>query len=90
MHSGQSHRMKHFYLLSIIFYLSTMNSPAIRTVLLLLHVAANFLLVNYLLRYDITGKWVYFIGFILLLFLLLFLFIKHMVSYIYFIKSKTK
>lgn len=67
-----------------------MNALLLRTVAILLHATGNFLLVTFLLSYDITGSWVFFIGFIVLLLLLLFLFIKHTVSYIYFIKTKTK
>jgi uncharacterized MAPEG superfamily protein len=67
-----------------------MNDFVLRTAALLLHAAANIFIVTYLFKYDITGSWVFFIGFITLLLLLLFLFIKHLLSYIYFIKNKTK
>ncbi len=67
-----------------------MNQFALRTVLIILHAAANFILITILLDYDISGSWVRFIGFIALALLLLFLFIKHLLSYIYFIKTKTK
>lgn len=68
-----------------------MNSLFVRTTAILLHAVLNFLLVNFFVStYDLTGKWVLFIGFILFLLLLLYFFIKHIVSYIYFIKTKTK
>jgi hypothetical protein len=67
-----------------------MNAFMLRTAVLVLHAAANILLITFLFNYDITGSWVFFIGFIVILLLLLFLFIKHLLSYIYFIKTKTK
>jgi len=67
-----------------------MNAFVLRTIAIVLHAVANFLLVTYLLNADITGSWLYFTGFIVLIAVLLFLFIKHLVSYIYFIKTKTK
>ena len=68
-----------------------MNNIVIRTFVLILHAVINFLLVNYILNhFDLTGRWLSFIGFILLAFLLSLLFITHIVSYIYFLKTKTK
>ena len=64
-----------------------MNSLIWRSTALLLHAAANFFLISYLFRYDITGSWLYFIGFIAIALILLYLFIRHLVSYIYFIKK---
>ncbi|HKO79267.1 MAG TPA: hypothetical protein VJU78_02690, partial [Chitinophagaceae bacterium] len=62
----------------------------IRTAALLLHALINFLLVSWLVNFDITGKWAFFIGFLIILLVLLYFFIKHIVSFIYFIKTKTK
>ena len=76
--------------LTSITKLCRMNDFVLRTTALILHAAANIIIVTYLFNYDITGSWVFFIGFIALLLLLLFLFIKHLLSYIYFIKTKTK
>ena len=67
-----------------------MNNLLVRTVAIILHAIVNLLLVNWLVNFDITGKWIFFAGFILLLLFLLFLFVKHIVSFIYFIKTKTK
>jgi hypothetical protein len=67
-----------------------MDNVLLRTFLLVFHGVANFLFISYLYRYDITGSWLYFIGFIVIVLFLLFLFIKHLLSYIYFIKTKTK
>ena len=67
-----------------------MNRLIIRTSALLLHAFLNFVLVSYLLNYDLTGSWIVVTGFIILLFLLVVLFIRHLLSYFYFIKTKTK
>lgn len=67
-----------------------MNAFVLRTVALVLHAVANIIVITLLFNYDITGSWIFFIGFIAILLLLLFLFIKHLLSYIYFIKTKTK
>jgi len=67
-----------------------MNNTSLRTAAILLHAIINFLLVNWLVNFDVTSKWLFFIGFIIFLLLLLFLFVKHIISFIYFIKSKTK
>ena len=67
-----------------------MNNLLVRTAAIILHAIINFLLVNWLVNFDITGKWIFFIGFIVVLLFLLFLFVKHIVSFIYFIKTKTK
>lgn len=67
-----------------------MNTLFFRITALLLHAVANFIIVSYAVNFDITGKWISFIGFILLLFVLLYFFIRHLASFIYFIKTKTK
>ena len=67
-----------------------MNTILLRTTLLLLHAAANLVLVTWLVSFDITGKWVSFIGFIFVLLLLMYLFIRHIISLIDFFKTRTK
>lgn len=57
---------------------------------ILLHAAANFLLITWLTNFDITGSWLTLAGFIVLLALLLLLFIKHILSFIYFLKTYLK
>ena len=64
-----------------------MNSLIWRTTAILLHAAANFFLISFLFRYDITGSWIGFIGFIVLALVLLYLFIKHLISFLYFLKK---
>ena len=67
-----------------------MSPLALRTTAIILHAAANYVLVTILIGYDLTGSWLKFIGFIVVLLFLLFLFLKHLLSYIYFLKTKTK
>lgn len=64
-----------------------MNSILYRTVALVMHAVLNLVIVSYLVRLDTTGSWVNFTAFIAAMLVLLILFIKHLVSFIYFIKS---
>ncbi len=64
-----------------------MNSILFRTVALVMHAVLNLVIVSYLVRFDTTASWVNFTAFIAALLVLLILFIKHLVSFIYFIKS---
>ncbi|HMU11587.1 MAG TPA: hypothetical protein PKC54_16355 [Ferruginibacter sp.] len=64
-----------------------MNSILYRTVALVMHAVLNLVIVSYLVRFDTTGSWVNFTAFIAAMLVLLILFIKHLVSFIYFIKS---
>ena len=67
-----------------------MNTLLLRTFFLLLHAVANFLIVTTLLNYDLTGSWLYFTAFIAIVLLLIIIFVKHILSYINFIKTKPK
>ena len=67
-----------------------MNNWVIRLFAILLHAALSIILVSYLIDYDITGRWITFIGFIILLLALFYLFVRHLISFYYFIKTKTK
>jgi hypothetical protein len=67
-----------------------MNILLMRVVAILLHAVANFLLVTWLTNFDISGSWLAAGGFVVLLAILLFLFIKHILSFIYFLKTKSK
>ena len=60
-----------------------------RAIAITLHIVLNFILVSYLLRFDLTGSWIGFILFILVLLVLLVLFLKHLFSFIQFIKSRS-
>jgi len=61
----------------------------VRVVFLLIHIALNFIVVSYLVSFDWTGSWIRFFLFIILVLVLAFLFIRHIISIIYFIKSRT-
>lgn len=67
-----------------------MNTLFLRTTAILLHAAANFIVVSWLMGFDISAKWLSFTGFIIVLLALLYLFIRHIVSFIYFLKTRTK
>jgi LPXTG-motif cell wall-anchored protein len=67
--------------------IQTMNNLIFRTAAIIFHALLNVFIVSYLTGYDITGSWFRFIGFLLVLFFLLFFFIRHILSYIHFIKS---
>lgn len=58
-----------------------------RTLAILIHGLTNFLLVSWMLQYDITGSWMGFTLFIVLCLLLLVLFVKHLVSFIKYLQS---
>ncbi len=66
----------------------TFNSLALRIFGIILHAIANFILVSYLVDYDITGSWIVFIGFVLVVFFLSYVFLRHLVSFINFIINK--
>ena len=67
-----------------------MNQFFLRTGAILVHAFLNIILVSWITRYDISGSWLAVIGFILLLFVLLILFLKHILAFIHYIKTKTK
>jgi len=67
-----------------------MNNTILRVGALFIHVIVNIVIVAYVTRYDISGSWLSFAGFMVLLFILLIAFIKHLISFISFIKTKTK
>ena len=67
-----------------------MNNFFLRIGAILLHALLNIILVSWITNYDISGSWIAVIGFLCLLFLLVILFIKHLLSFIQYIKTKTK
>ncbi len=67
-----------------------MNTFFFRIGALLLHALLNIIVVTWITNFDITGSWIAVIGFILLLFLLLVVFLKHLLSFIHYIKTKTR
>ena len=64
-----------------------MNKLIIRTTALIIHALLNIFIISWLTDFDITGKWIYFIGFVLIAGILLLFFIRHIFSFIQFIKS---
>src|SRR5690349_8279863 len=66
----------------------TLQPFILRLLAVLLHALLNFIAISYLLDFDITGSWLVFIGFVLLVFLLVYLFLRHIISFIQFIKKQ--
>ena len=64
------------------------NSMITRIAAIIVHALINIIIISRLTDYDLTGSWLSFFGFVLLLLILFFLFIKHLVSVIHFIKNK--
>ncbi len=60
-----------------------------RLLIIILHAIANFLLISWLMNFDISGSWLGFFAFVLVCLLLLSLFIMHLYSFVVFIKTKT-
>jgi len=67
-----------------------MNPLLLRTIALLVHAALSLLIANWLLNFDITSRWLYFAGFIIVLLILLYFFVRHIISFLYFIKTNQK
>jgi hypothetical protein len=61
----------------------------LRSIAVILHIIINVVIITTLMDLDITGSWLYTIGFILIVLLLLALLIVHLFSYFHFIKTKT-
>ena len=66
----------------------TANSFILRLFGILLHAVLNFIIVSYLVNFDISGSWIVFIGFIIVVFFLSYVFLKHLASFIHFIINK--
>ena len=62
----------------------------LRVVLLLLHALVNFILISWLTDFDITGSWLTVIGFTFFVLLVIGTIIAHIISFINYIKTKTK
>jgi membrane protein YdbS with pleckstrin-like domain len=63
------------------------NSVFWRSAAIIIHIILNIIIVTRLTDFDLTGSWLIFIGFLLLLLVLIFLFIKHLLSFLYFLKN---
>ena len=66
----------------------TANQLILRIIAIVLHAILNFIAVSYITDIDLTGSWIVFIGFVLVLIFLSYLFIKHLVSFINYITRK--
>ena len=67
-----------------------MNNLIIRASALLIHILVNVILITWLMQSDLTGSWLTFAGFILLLLVLFYLLVIHLISFFQFIKTKTR
>ena len=66
----------------------TYNNLALRIFAIVLHALLNFIFVSYLLNFDISGSWIVFVGFIIVVFFLSYVFLKHLQSFIHFLINK--
>ena len=64
------------------------NETLYRVVAISLHMFLNFILISYLMSFDWTASWLRFAGFLAIVLVLFLLFVKHLLSFITFIKSK--
>lgn len=67
-----------------------MNNTLLRLALLLGHIIANVVLVAWFTSYDITGSWLSFLVFVAAMMVLLFLFIRHLLLFIQFLKNRSR
>jgi hypothetical protein len=67
-----------------------MDNLILRIGALLAHAFLNIVLVSYLFNFDITGSWLAVTLFFVALFILLIFFIKHFISFVNYLKTKTK
>lgn len=65
----------------------TYNSFLLRFISIILHAVLNFILFSYLTDFDLTGSWIVFIGFLIVVIFLNYVFLKHLASFIHFIKK---
>jgi hypothetical protein len=70
--------------------LTQMDNYVIRIAAIIAHVLLNIVIISFLTDFDITARWITTIAFVLIIFLLFVMLIKHIVSFINYIKTKTK
>jgi hypothetical protein len=70
--------------------LTQMDNYVIRIAAIIAHVLLNIVIISFLTDFDITARWITTIAFVLIIFLLFVMLIKHVVSFINYIKTKTK
>ena len=66
-----------------------MNKLLFKVVFILLHIISNFILISYLMSFDLTESWIKFSLFLLLVIILVILFVKHLLGFLLFIKSNS-
>ena len=66
----------------------TYNSLTLRIFSIVLHAVFNFIIVSYLTDFDLTGSWIVFTGFLIVVFFLSYVFLKHLAIFIHYIKNK--
>ena len=67
-----------------------MDAVYLRVGAILAHVILNIIVISWIVNFDITASWLRVAGFAAVLFLLLVLFIIHLISFIKYLKTKTK
>ncbi|HWJ92235.1 MAG TPA: hypothetical protein VNR87_14055 [Flavisolibacter sp.] len=65
------------------------NQTLYRVIAISLHMFLNFILISYLMSFDWTASWLRFGGFLIILLVLFLLFVRHLLSFIAFIKSRS-
>ena len=65
----------------------TSNRLSVRIAALLLHAVLNFIIITWLTNFDLTGSWLVFIAFAMIVFVLIYFFLRHIVSFVQFLKN---
>jgi hypothetical protein len=66
----------------------TGSSVFLRLMALLLHAVLNFIVITWFTNFDLTGSWLVFTGFVVAVFALIYFFLKHIVSFLHFVKNR--
>jgi membrane protein YdbS with pleckstrin-like domain len=64
-----------------------MNQLILRIGAILLHLLLNVIAISWLTNFDISGNWLSVLAFVIVLFILLALFIRHLISFFIFRKN---
>ena len=67
-----------------------MDAIYLRVGAMLAHVILNIIITSWIVNFDISASWLRVAGFAAVLFILLVLFIIHLISFINYLKTKTK
>ena len=66
----------------------TLNGFIFRVAAIIVHAILNFIAISYMVNFDISGSWVRFVAFTLVVFAMFYVFLLHIVSFINFLKNK--